>query len=326
MKAAISRIEYYLPLKTETAADLLHDNPDWRTEDIEKKTGIKKRYISASTETAVDMAVKAAVKLFATEEEKNAIDCLILVTQSPDYVLPASACIVQEQLGLKKNCLGFDVNQGCSGFIVGLALAASLVESKTAGTVLLLCSETYTKYIDKHDRTSRPVFSDGASAILVTGSTEDNIGPFDFGTDGTGAANLIVKNSGARHESENNDGNTAGHLFMNGSEVFMFTMDMVPKSVSALLSASGKSMGDIDLFIFHQASFLVLSNIQRRLQIPDNKIFNNIENIGNTVSATIPIALKQAADAGIAKKGHTIMLVGFGVGYSWGSCIIKYNS
>jgi 3-oxoacyl-[acyl-carrier-protein] synthase-3 len=322
MKAAIKQIEYYLPLKTENGADLLLDNPDWRIDDIEKKTGIRKRYISDAGETAVDMAVKAAEKLFATGTPKEIIDCVILVTQSPDYVLPASACIVQQRLQLQQHCLGFDVNQGCSGFVVGLALASSLIATGTVKNALLLCSETYTKYIEKHDRTSRPVFSDGAAAILVQNSPGDDIGPFDFGTDGGGAECLIVKNSGARISGPDSE-NTPGHLFMNGSEVFMFTMDMVPKSVAALLKEANKTIEEIDLFIFHQASLLVLSNIQRRLKLDDSKIFNNLTEIGNTVSATIPIALKQAIDAGVARKGYTVMLVGFGVGYSWGSCLIK---
>ena len=324
MKAVIRKIEYYLPSKIEDGETMKLDNPEWRIEDIEKKTGILKRYISGPEETAVDLAVYAAEKIFVSGDIlKVSIDCLILVTQSPDYVLPASACIIQQKLGLNKNCLGFDVNQGCSGFIVGLALASSLVESKTVKNVLLLCSETYTKYINKHDRTSRPVFSDGAAAIVIEPSDKDSIGPFDFGTDGAGAENLIVKKGGAR-QSILQQGNESKQLFMNGSEVFMFTMEMVPKSVSTLLATAGKRLEEVDLFIFHQASLLVLSNIQRRLQIPDHKIFNNIGDIGNTVSASIPIALKRAIDLGIAQKGQTIMLVGFGVGYSWGSCLIKY--
>jgi 3-oxoacyl-[acyl-carrier-protein] synthase-3 len=272
-------------------------------------------------ETAVDMAVKAAEKLFAGGMEKDSIDCVILVTQSPDYVLPTSACLIQQRLGLPLNCLGFDVNQGCSGFVVGLVLASSLIEAKTVKNVLLICSETYTKYITADDRTSRPIFSDGAAAVLVRPSDDDDIGPFDFGMDGDGAENLIVKNRGARISPERDQRS----LFMNGSEVFMFTLNMVPKSVTNLLNKAKKEIKDIDLFIFHQASLLVLSNIQRRLGIPDNKFFTNLSDVGNTVSATIPIALKQAIEAGVVKNGQTLLFSGFGVGYSWASCLIKYK-
>ncbi|MBV9987232.1 MAG: ketoacyl-ACP synthase III [Chitinophagaceae bacterium] len=320
MNAAIKNISYHLPDRLEDNGLLQDENSDWRMADIEKKTGIKKRYVAAPGETAVDLGVKAAEKIFEAGFAKEEIDAIILVTQSPDFVLPASACIVQHRLQLSKQCLAFDVNQGCSGFVVGLSLASSLITAGTAQHVLLICSETYTKYIDRHDRTSRPVFSDGAAAVIVGPSAGSDIGPFDFGTDGSGADNLIVRNSGAR-----TDDSGESRLFMNGSEVFMFTMDMVPKSVNRLLQKAGKTMDDVGMFIFHQASALVLSNIQRRLQIGDEKIFNNLENIGNTVSATIPIALKQAIDKGVIRPGECVMLVGFGVGYSWGSCLINYN-
>jgi 3-oxoacyl-[acyl-carrier-protein] synthase-3 len=325
MKSVIANIEYYLPTHIEDGNDLSTDNPEWRISDIEDKTGIKKRHISATNETASDLAVFAAEKLFHNGVKRETIDCLIFVTQSPDYVLPATACIIHERLGLNNSCLAFDVNQGCSGFVVGLGLASSVIESNIAKNVLLLCGETYTKYINRNDRTCRPLFSDGAAATLVQASETDCIGPFEFGTDGSGACNLIVENSGSRKIDKNLE-NEASKIFMNGSEVFMFTMEMVPKSVLSLLQKSKKSIDDIDLFIFHQASKLVLSNIQRRLKIDNSRIFNNIENIGNTVSATIPIALKDAVDQNRIKDGDTVVLVGFGVGYSWAACLIKYHN
>lgn len=320
MKIAIKANEYYLPPKTEDGSALKKDNPDWSIKDIEEKTGIYLRHISGPKETATDMAVIAAEKLFATGVHKNNIDSLILITQSPDYVLPTSACILQERLGLSKSCMAFDVNLGCSGFIYGLAIAGSLIEKGLAKEALLICSETYTKYIDKADRTCRPLFSDGAAATLLGSCDYDALGPFEMGTDGAGFSSLIVNSSGAR---------TADivtkerKLFMDGPNVFMFSMDRVPKCVAALLDKSGKKISDIDLFIFHQASKLVMDNIIRRLQLPEEKVFVNYNRIGNTVSASIPIALKDALDKKRLKKNDRIMLVGFGVGYSWGGCLIQ---
>jgi len=322
MKVKIKAIEYYLPLKTEGSGDLKKDNPDWPVEQIEKKTGVKKRHLAGPRETAVDMAVKAVNNLFDRGIKKEEVDFLILVTQSPDYCLPTSACILQDILSLPKSAIAFDLNLGCSGFIYGLAVCGSLIESGLAKKGILVCSETYTKYIDKADRTCRPLFSDAAAATLIETSTFDNLKAFEMGTDGSGFANLIVSGSGSRVSDE---ANRAKKLFMDGAKVFMFTMDMVPKCVSFLLDKSGKSIKDIDLFIFHQASQVVMDNIIRRLELPKEKVFINCSDIGNTVSASIPIALKDASDQKLLKKGDLIMLVGFGVGYSWGGCLIQWE-
>ena len=313
MKISIKKIEYYLPEKIEDGSILKADNPKWDINKIEEKTGISKRYISKKDETTFDLAFKAAEKILSSEEQRNSIDALILVTQSPEFVLPASACFLQDRLKLNKNCLAFDVNQGCSGFIYGLAIGGSLVETGVASNVLLICSETYTKYIGKSDRTCRPIFSDGAAATLISKTSKNNIGPFELGTDGSGAKNLIVKSKNLP-------------LYMSGSDLFMFTLESVPKCVNSILKKANKKITDINLFVFHQASKIVIDNIARQLKLPDKKVFRNYQKIGNTVSATIPIALKDASDSGKLKNGDTILALGFGVGYSWGGCIIKWEA
>ena len=217
--------------------------------------------------------------------------------------------------------MSFDVNQGCSGFVYGLAIASSLITNSLAKKTLLICADTYTKYIDENDRTCRPIFSDGAAAILIKSSSTSSIGPFELGTDGKGAMNLIVKNSGARIDKNNSQ----KKLFMDGSKVFMFSMSEVPKCVENLLDKANKKISDIDLFIFHQASKVVLDNIIRRLNLPNEKVFSNYSNVGNTVSASIPIAIKDALNKGILKNGKLVMIVGFGVGYSWGATLIKWK-
>ena len=320
----IESIDYYLPKKIETIETLIKENPDWSIDEIKKKTGVHNRFISATNETALDLGSKAADKLFLKNDIRSEINALIFVTQSPDFVLPTSACIAQEKLGLSKSCMSFDVNQGCSGFIYGLAISSSLISAGLAKKVLLICADTYTKYIEKHDRTCRPIFSDGAAATLISKSKNSNIGPFELGTDGKGAMNLIVENSGAR-SSDKKDDFQKKKLFMNGSKVFMFSMNEVPKCVENLLIKSKKKISDIDLFVFHQASKVVMDNIIRRLNLPADKVFCNYTDVGNTVSASIPIALKDAENKGIFKNNKLVMMVGFGVGYSWGATLMKWG-
>ena len=322
MKIAIKAIENYLPSYIEDGSSLKKDNPDWCIEDIEEKTGILYRHIAGADQSATDLAEIAAQRIFASGVKKEEVEFLILITQSPEYPLPSSACILQDRLGLKKTCLAFDVNLGCSGFIYGLALGGALIQSGFGNKGLLICSDTYTKYIEKSDRTCRPIFSDGASAVLLTSSNRNIIWPFEMGTDGSGFRNLIVT-SDELHTHDRKSLN--GRLFMDGAKLFMFTMAMVPKCVNALLEKSGKKIGDIDLFIFHQASRLVMDNIIRRLKLPDEKVFINYHRVGNTVSASLPIAIKDALDQNRIKNGDLVFLMGFGVGYSWGGCLVQWD-
>lgn len=317
MKTTIKKIEYYLPNVTENGQDLLNDNPDWSIEDIQSKTGIYQRHI-ATEEDMIEMARLATEKLFDNGVNRDVIDLLILVTQSPAYPLPTSACILHGKLNLKKSCMAFDVNLGCSGFVYALAMCSSLIESGIASSGLIVCSETYTKYIDSSDRTCRPLFSDGAAAVLIAKSSDDKIGPFELGTDGSGADYLIVKPNVDKPSLPDK-------LYMNGSQVFMFTMNRVPKCVDALLDSSAINLNDIDMFIFHQASKLVIENLIRRLELDEEKVFVNYKNVGNTVSASIPIALKDAAIQGRLKEGDTVMLIGFGVGLSWGATLVRWS-
>jgi 3-oxoacyl-[acyl-carrier-protein] synthase-3 len=325
MKIKISAISYHLPETIEGVDTLQRDNPDWDMPKILDKTGIHNRYISSTGETAADLALEAGKKLLGSIPLREAIDLLILVTQSPDYVLPPSACILQNRLGLSKNCMAFDVNLGCSGFVYALSIAGGLIESGVARNGLILCADTYSKYIGKHDRTCRPLFSDGAAAILVEGSDADCIGPFEFGTDGAGYDRLIVKRSGAREAGQVAD-SCRGSIEMYGSDVFLFTMRVVPPCINKLLDRTGLTLENIDLFVFHQASKLVIENLIRTMALDKGKVFTNFENIGNTVSASIPIALKDADTQGRLKEGDTVMLVGFGVGLSWGATLIRWST
>jgi len=324
MKVKISSISYHLPEKTEGLIDLQRDNPDWDMPKLLEKTGIRTRHIASSDQTASDLAYIAAEQLLSDTQIRNQIDLLILVTQSPDYLLPTSACILQDRLRLSQNCMAFDINLGCSGFVSALSVAGGLIESGVINTGLILCADTYSKYIDKHDRACRPIFSDGAAAILVERTAIDSIGPFDFGTDGSGFEHLIVRRGGARDPDKASD-HSHPILEMHGSDVFVFTMRVVPACIVKLLARAGLNIDQVDLFIFHQASRLVIENLIRLMSLDEKKVFNNHEFIGNTVSATIPIALKDAVANGRLTTGQTVVLVGFGVGLSWSAVVLRWE-
>jgi 3-oxoacyl-[acyl-carrier-protein] synthase III len=323
MKVKIESNAYYLPERKENNQDLKVENPDWDMLKISEKTGIFSRSISNSEQTALDLALKAGGCLLEGLSCKEEIDLLVLVTQSPEYVLPTGACILQDRLGLSKKCMAFDINLGCSGFVYALSVVGSLIESGVAKKGMLICSDTYTKYIDKNDRTCRPIFSDAASATLLVESDKDDIGPFVLGTDGSGYDKLIVKDGGAREPIKNT--NPYGTLEMSGADVFLFTLNTVPTCINELLVKSKLCIEDIDLFVFHQASKLVIDNIIRASSLDKEKVFVNLGEVGNTVSASIPIALKDADDQGKLKDGDTVALVGFGVGLSWGATLITWR-
>ncbi len=336
-QAKLQAIEYYLPHEIQDNEYLVANmRLDWSPEDIFAKTGIARRHISQEDETAVNMGVIAAEKLFASGACKiEDIDFLLFCTQSPDYFLPASACIIHQKLGLKNDCGALDYNQGCSGFIYGLAMAKGFIESGIAKNVLLITSETYSKYINSHDRSTRTIFGDGAAATLIS-SVESDVAYIDslvLGTNGAGSENLIVPAGGARlplsHETgieiKDHDGNfhSQENLYMNGPEIFNFTLKIVPKTIQDVLNNAQKSLLEIDYFIFHQANKFILDYLRKKLKISEEKFWIGMEECGNTVSASIPIALKMARQAGKISTDETIMLVGFGVGYSWGGCLIR---
>ncbi len=333
----ITHISYFLPEKTLTNDDLaIEYESSWNSKKIYKKTGIKSRHI-ATTETTSQLAAQAAEKLFSESGfPKEKIDFLLLCTQSPDYFLPTTACIVQDMLGLPTSCGAFDFNLGCSGFVYGLAIAKGLIAGGMAKNVLLLTVETYTKYIHPKDKSVRTIFGDGAAATLITHEEGDpcKIGEFLFGTDGKGASNLIVpagamampRSDETAEERVDEQGNvrSLNNLYMNGPEIFNFTLDIVPDTVKSLLAKAKLSMDDIDLFVFHQANKFMLDSLRDKIGIPEEKFYLNMEDKGNTVSATIPIAMKDALDEGRIRRGDKLMLVGFGVGYSWAGCIVEW--
>lgn len=337
--AVIAAIEYQLPVAELSNGDLSAAFPEWPVEKIEQKTGIHNRHIAAPGECSSDLAVAAANRLFDSGACSPAgIDYLLLCTQSPDYFLPTTACLVQHRLGIPITAGALDFNLGCSGFVYGLGLARGLIETGQASNVLLLTAETYSKFMDARDKSVRTIFGDAAAATLVTAAAdlaEPSIGPFVYGTDGSGAPNLIVAAGGMRHpptagrppDITDSSGNvrTGDHLFMDGAEIFNFTLRTIPHAVAELLARAGKTLEDVDLFVFHQANQYMLDYLRKRLKIPPEKFFIFLRDCGNTVSSTIPIALKAASRGGALRTGDLVMLVGFGVGYSWGATLVRWH-
>lgn len=332
MKAYINAVSYYLPEKVLTNEELVSEFPEWSVEKIANKVGISQRHISASGETAGDMAVKAAEKLFREHDiDRKQIDFVVLCTQSPDYFLPSTACVLQHRLGLSTSCGAFDIDLGCSGYEYGLAIAKGFIVAGIARNVLLLTSETYTKYIHPQDKGNRTIFGDGATATLVSTSGVAEICDFSLGTDGAGADSLIVKSGASRNPDVLNDltfdetGNlySGDYLYMDGKAIFDFTSDAVPAMVDDVLKKNNMSLENVDLVIFHQANKYMINYLRKLLDIDKERFFVCLEDVGNTVSSTIPIALCEAQKED--RLHGNVLIAGFGVGFSWGATILKYE-
>lgn len=332
-KAYIKAIAYNLPEGILTNAEIARDFPEWTEEKIEKKIGIKQRHIVRNGETASDIAIGAAEKLFAeTGFDREQIDYLIFVSQSPDYHLPTTACIIQTKLGLSHNLTVLDINLGCNGFVAGLSVAKAVVVAGQAKNVLLLTGETYSKYMHERDKSNRTIFGDGAAATLVSTEGIAEIGEFVIGTDGEGAENLIVKTGGARQPEPANDlkfdefGNprSSDNLYMDGPAILNYSLDSIPQLVADVLEKNGVTMDDIDLHVYHQANIFLANLERRKLRIDKEKYYCNIENVGNTVSSTIPIGLRMAMDDGSLKSGMKVLSVAQGLGYTWGGMVLFF--
>ncbi len=332
--AYIKAISYYLPERVVTNEELVKAFPEWSVEKVAQKVGVNSRHLAASDETAGDMAEKAARKLFEEYHiQPESIDFLLLCTQSPDYFLPSTACILQDRLGIPTSAGAFDYNLGCSGCIYGMAVAKGLIAAGIAKNILLLTAETYNKYLHPEDKSNRSIFGDGAAACLISTEGFAEIQDFVLGTDGKGADNLIVKTGAARHllptgkSQEDDEGHIwyDDYLYMNGGAIFNFTLDTVPGMIQQLLEKHHLSQDDIDYYVFHQANKFMLSTIRKFCVLPKDKFYINLENVGNTVSSTVLIGLKDCIERQVIKPNDTVMIAGFGVGLSWGGTILKFQ-
>ena len=332
MKAVIKDITVHFPCNCLTNEDLFRIFPEKADSEVFQKLGIECRPIASPDECSSDLGVAAAEKLFdkgAVSREE--IDFILFCTQTPDYILPTTACVIQDRLGIPKSVGALDFNLGCSGYIYGLSVAKGLVETGAAKNVLLITAETYSKVINPKDWVVRTVFGDAGAATLIRAedSEEDKIGPFVFGTDGSGADKLIIPGGGFRQPitSENAEETweafgkerLLSQVFMNGKSIYNFAIKTVPRTFRELLEKSQRSSDDYQQFIFHQANSFMLASLRDRLKLAEEKFYINMKEWGNTVSCTIPIALWDCLEKGTLKTGDRVLMLGFGVGLSWGA-------
>ena len=318
MSTIIKSIEYYLPKQVITNDDLNKDNPLWEMDKVFNKTGVKNRHIAMSNETAFDLSVEACKKIFEYEEI-NSIDGIIYCTQSPDYIMPANSFLLHNYLGCNDNVLAFDFNHACTGYLYGLTLGHSLIHTGIAKNILLVNADTYSKYINKKDRSTRTLFGD-AAAVSIIKNSDSNRGIIDveIATSGKYYDKFYIPAGGLRNpqtkesskEFDDGKGNirTKNDIDMDGLAVWSFINSYVPKQVHILLERNNLDKSQIDLYIFHQASQMTLDSLTKKLQLDKNRIFTNLRDIGNTVSASIPIALKDAINMGRINKGSKVLL------------------
>jgi 3-oxoacyl-[acyl-carrier-protein] synthase-3 len=335
LHSQIEAIAYALPSTRVSNDDLKREYPGWDFERLEKRTGVLSRPIAGEGETALDFAVRACEQLEVQHQlRREEIDALIFCTQSPDYVMPPDSCILHGKLGLHARVMAFDITLACSGYIYGLQLADSLIRSHTAKRVLLATSDTYSRYIHPGDRATRCLFGDGGAVSIISSTDGDSgVKAIRCGTAGRQYEKFIIPAGGMRQPrtpgtacaAVDRSGNvrSAEHIKMDGIGVLSFFNATVPCAVTEILNENQLSLSDIDVFVFHQASQIVLDTLRNALHIPSDKMVNDLAEIGNLVSASIPVALKRGLDRGQVRRGQLALLCGFGVGLSWGTALVK---
>ena len=334
MSLIIKSIEYYLPEKIVTNEDLQKENPKWNLEKVAEKSGVYQRHIAGDKETAYDLSIKACEKLFRSYDKHN-IDGIIYCTQSPDYIMPSNSFLIHNYFDLKENVFAYDFNHACTGYIYGLAMANAFIKAGMAKEILLVNADTYSKYINLKDRSTRVLFGDGAAVTIVKAVNEQK-GIIDIKLESYGAGynKFWIPAGGLRSpksdetsiEVENDRGNirSQNDIEMDGFNVWSFINSVVPKQVNGVLKKNNLEKSNIDQYIFHQASKMTIESIMRLMKLNENKVHINIRDKGNTVSASIPIALKDAIDCGKVCRGSTLVLSGFGVGLSYGTILMEF--
>jgi len=336
MAAVIEDIAYALPETVLTNEDLKRRNPTWDMDRVAARTGVLRRYVAAPGQTAMDLGLEACESLFAARPElRENVDAIVFCTESADYVVPPNACVVLGTLNLPEYVLAFDVDLGCSGYPYCLGLARGMLSSGMAAHVLLINADTYSKFMHEEDQSARVLFGDGAAASWIT-SSPDAQGIIDVAccTAGRYYDKFIVPGGGCRNphgQTAPKGGSDAANaqrpaetIQMDGMGILAFVNAKVPAHIAGLLERNGLGVEDVDLFVFHQASQMVLDSLPRLLKIDAGRTYSNLREVGNTVSASIPIALKDAVAAGRLARGDKVVLCGFGLGLSWGSVLLEW--
>jgi len=308
-------------------------------ERLKKTIGLNRRRVVDGETTAADLCFHAARRLLsAVSISAEDIDGLICVTQTPDHLQPCNAALIHGRLGCSTDCAAMDVGLGCSGYVYGLWLAHTMVASGGCDRVLLLAGDTMSSLVHPRDRVVAPLFGDGGSATLIERSSDSSPSWFSLGTDGKGYKHLIVPAGGARMpasgatkevlEDENGSFRCAENLFMDGAEVFNFSISVEPDSVRGLLDYAGVDIDSVDYLVFHQANRYILKNIAKRLKISEEKVpMGAVERFGNQSSASIPSAMcLELGQSLCLGSQHQVLLSGFGVGLSWASALLPFGT
>jgi 3-oxoacyl-[acyl-carrier-protein] synthase-3 len=290
-----------------------------------KMTGVKTRYIALDEQCTSDLCYAATVKLM---EKLNwgpsSIDALILITQTPDYAVPSSACVLQHRLGLSEDCIAFDVNLGCSAYVYGIWLAATMISQQDLSRVLLLVGDTSNYGINQNDSATAMIFGDGGSATALEKSEGKDI-RYTLKTKGSGFKYIIVPSGHARNRSKISTDSSEYELAMDGSAVFSFTITDVPRTINSFVSQHNIDMNNIDMYVFHQANLFILKHLIKKLNLPSEKVPISIDRYGNTSGESIPLTLVDALGNEESKEPIRLLLCGYGVGLSWGCIYLEMD-
>jgi 3-oxoacyl-[acyl-carrier-protein] synthase-3 len=326
-RARLAALGAYAPERVVTNADL-ERQVDTSDEWIVSRTGIRERRFAAPDQASSDLAFLAAERILAAAgTPASDLDVVIVPTATPDHLFPATAALLADRLGAR-NAAAFDLLAACSGFVYGLAQATGLIEAGIARNVLVVGAEVLSRLTDQTDRATCVLFADGAGGALVTaGDPEETTGflGFELGADGSGGHQLVVPAGGGRLPLSASPSREDAFLHMKGPEVFRFATRVMVESTERLLGSLEMTIDEIDLVVAHQANSRIIEHAASRLGIPEDKLFNNLDRYGNTSSASIPMALAEARDAGRLRPGDMLLLVAFGGGLTWGSTVVRYE-
>ena len=301
-------------------------------EKLIKTTGIERRHIASSSTCTSDLCFSAAEKLIQELHwDKREIEGLVFVTQSPDYILPATSPILQHKLGLSKNCFTLDISLGCSGYIHGLSTLASYMQSGMIKKALLLVGDTSSRMCSKDDKSTYPLFGDAGTATALEFCVDDEGLKFYLASDGSGYQTIIINDGGYRNpyssssllskKVEEGICRNQLNLTLDGMDVFSFGISKAPESITELLKKFTTGIKEIDFFFLHQANMMMNERIRKKLQLPEERVPYSLKNYGNTSSASIPLTMVTETADTLKNNEHKIIACGFGVGLSWGSIL-----
>ena len=334
MEIGISKIEYALGSATLTNDELRLEYPEWNFDHLETRTGVKSRPICSQNETALDFAISACNKLIDDGSlSVDEVDAVIFCTQTPDHLIPPNSCILHGILDLRPNTAAFDISHGCAGYPYSLMLARDMIFSGSASQVLVINSDTYSRLISPDDRATRSLFGDaGAVSLISTHNPSFVIHDIFLATAGDLYKRFFIDSGGARNPRQNDDekrkgnakqSNVSGYINMDGLGILTFFNSILPKAIFEFLEKNGLAMDDIVLVVPHQSSAVSLEGLRKSLNIDNSKFYVDIEDTGNLVSASIPIAFKRASQKHSFAPGDKILFCGFGVGLSWGLALVE---